>query len=67
MKLGVFDLRRHLGIDSPPDVKQLKEGRSSLEGVCGLPTRRSVRVAPASTFLDSYLEALLARIAFSAR
>jgi hypothetical protein len=66
MKLGVYDLRCNIGINGAPDVKQLEEGRSSEEGVCGLPGRQSVP-SPAVHVLRSYLEALLARIAFSAR
>jgi hypothetical protein len=66
MKLGIFDLRRDLRINGAPDVKQLEEGPSSLEGVCGLPGRRSV-FNPSVRVFDSYLEALLARTALSAR
>lgn len=42
VKLGVFDFCSDLGIHGAPDMKQLKESPSSLEGVGGLSGRRSV-------------------------
>jgi hypothetical protein len=42
MKLGVFDFCCDLGIHGAPNMKQLEESRSSLEGVGSLPGRRSV-------------------------
>jgi hypothetical protein len=66
MKLGVSDLRYDLGINGAPDVKQLKESCSSLECIGSLPGKRSVSIPPVHVF-NSYLEALLARTALSAR